>query len=91
MTLLIIFYYFFKILDKNKKEFAKKFQVRPDKVKNLDEIYFKVERNINTRQISIFDIKINKVEYKDKNNSKLKYNIKNSQELKSLMKRIITS
>ena len=79
------------LLIKNKKEFAKKFQVRPDKVKNLDEIYFKVERNINTRQISIFDIKINKVEYKDKNNSKLKYNIKNSQELKSLMKRIINS
>ena len=79
------------LLIKNKKEFAKKFQVRPDKVKNLDKIYFKVERNINTRQISIFDIKFNKVEYKDKNNSKLKYNIKNFQEFKSLMKRIINS
>ena len=79
------------LLIKNKKEFAKKFQVRPDKVKDLNEIYFKVEKNINTRQVSIFDIKINKVEYKDKNNSKLKYNIKNSQEMKSLMKRIINS
>ena len=58
---------------------------------DLNEIYFKVEKNINTGQVSIFDIKINKVEYKDKYNSKLKYNIRNSQELKSLMKRIITS
>ncbi len=79
------------LLIKNKKEFAKKFQVRPSKVKDLNEIYFKVEKNINTRQVSISEIKINKVEYKDKNNSELKYNIKNSQELKSLMKRIITS
>ena len=79
------------LLIKNKKEFAKKFQVKPDKVKDLNEIYFKVEKNINTRQVSIFDIKINEVEYKDKNNSELKYNIRNSQELKSLVKRIITS
>ena len=79
------------VLIKNKKEFAKKLQVRPDKVKNLNEIYFKVEKNINTRQVSIFDIKINKVEYKDKNNDELKYKIRNSQELKSLVKRIITS
>ena len=79
------------LLIKNKKEFAKKFQVRPDKVKDLNEIHFKVEKNINTRQVSIFDIKINKVEYKDKNNSELKYNIRNSQELKSLMKKIITT
>ncbi len=79
------------LLIKNKKEFAKKFQVRLDKVEDLNEIYFKVEKNINTRQVSIFDIKINKVEYKDKNNVELKYNIRNSQELKSLVKRIITS
>ncbi len=79
------------LLIKNKKEFAKKFQVRPEKVKDLNEIYFKVEKNINTRQVSIFDIKINKVEYKDKNNSESKYNIRNSQELKSLMKKIITT
>ena len=79
------------LLIQNKKEFAKKFQVRLDKVEDLNEIYFKVEKNINTRQVSIFDIKINKVEYKDKNNVELKYNIRNSQELKSLVKRIITS
>ena len=54
-------------------------------------IYFKVEKNISTGQVSIFDIKINNVEYKDKNNNELKYNIRNSQELKSLMKIIMTS
>ena len=79
------------VLIKNKKDFAKKLQVRPDKVKNINEIYFKVEKNINNRQVSVFDIKINKVEYKDKNNSELKYNIRNSQELKSLLKKIINS
>ena len=78
-------------LIKNKKEFAKKFQIKPSKVKDLNMIYFKVEKNISTGLVSIFDIKINNVEYKDKNNSELKYNIRNSQELKSLMKRIITS
>ena len=79
------------VLIKNKKDFAKKLQVRHDKVKNINEIYFKVEKNINNRQVSVFDIKINKVEYKDKNNSELKYNIRNSQELKSLLKKIINS
>ena len=78
-------------LIKNKKEFAKKFQIKPSKVKDLNMIYFKLEKNISTGLVSIFDIKINNVEYKDKNNSELKYNIRNSQELKSLMKRIITN
>ena len=79
------------LLIKNKKEFAKKFQVKSEKVKDLNMIHFKVEKNINTGIVSIFDIRINKLEYKDKNNSELKFNIRNSQELKSLMKRILTS
>ena len=79
------------LLIKNKKEFAKKFQVKPNKVKDLNMFHFKLEKNINTGIVSIFDIKINKVEYKDKNNSELKYSISNPQELKSLMKRIINS
>ena len=76
---------------KNKKEFAKKFQVKPEKVKDLNMIHFKVEKNINTGIVSIFDIRINKLEYKDKNNSELRYDIKNSQEMKSLVKKIINS
>ncbi len=79
------------LLIKNKKEFAKKFQVKPNKVKDLNMFHFKLEKNINTGIVSIFDIKINKVEYKDKNNSELRYNIKNPQALKSLIKKIITN
>ena len=54
-------------------------------------INFKIDKNINTGLISIFDIKINQVEYKGKNSGELRYNIKNSQEMKSLVKKIINS
>ena len=75
----------------NKKEFAKKFQVKLDKVKGINVIHFKVQKNINTGLISIFDIKINQTAYKDKKSNKTRYNIRNSQELKSLVKNIINS
>ena len=52
---------------------------------------FKIDKNINTGIISIFDIKINQTAYKDKKNDKTRYNIRNSQELKSLVKNIINS
>ena len=54
-------------------------------------IYFKVEKNINTGLISIFDIKINQSMYIGKINGDSRYNIRNSQELKSLVKKIINS
>ena len=54
-------------------------------------MYFKIEKNINTGIISIFDIKFNQTAYKDKKSDKTRYNIKNSQELKSLVKNIINS
>ena len=76
---------------KNKKEFAKKFQVKLDKVKDINVMYFKIEKNISTGIISIFDIKINQTAYKDKKSDKTRYNIRNSQELKSLVKNIINS
>ena len=76
---------------KNKKEFAKKFQVKLDKVKDINLMYFKIEKNINSGTISIFDIKINQTAYKDKKSDKTRYNIRNSQELKSLVKNIINS
>ncbi len=76
---------------KNKKEFAKKFQVKLDKVKDMNVIYFKIEKNISTGITSIFDIKINQTAYKDKKSDKTRYNIRNSQELKSLVKNIINS
>ena len=76
---------------KNKKEFAKKFQLKLDKIKDINVIHFKIEKNINTGLISIFDIKINQAMFDDKNKSKSRFNIRNSQELKSLVKNIINS
>ena len=87
----IIFYSSNSLQIKNKKEFAKKFQVKLDKVKDINVMYFKIEKNINTGIISIFDIKINQTAYKDKKSDKNRYNIRNSQELKSLVKNIINS
>ncbi|MDC3082405.1 hypothetical protein OA333_02565, partial [Candidatus Pelagibacter sp.] len=87
----IIFYSSNSLIIKNKKEFAKKFQVKLDKVKNINVIKFKIERNINTGLVSIFDIKVNQSIYKGKINGDSRYNIRNSQELKSLVKNIINS
>mgnify|MGYP003717232259 FL=1 len=79
------------VIINNKKKFAKKFQVKSDKVKDINVIHFKVEKNITTGLISIFDIKINQSMYKGKINGDSRYNIRNSQELKSLVKKIINS
>ena len=87
----IIFHSSNSLQIKNKKEFAKKFQVKLDKVKDINEMYFNIEKNISTGIISIFDIKINQTAYKDKKSDKTRYNIRNSQELKSLVKNIINS
>ncbi len=79
------------LLIKDKKKFAKKFQVKLDKVKNLNKIFFKIEKNINTGLTSIFDIKFDQIEYEVNKSINLKYKIKNSQELKSLVKKIINN
>ncbi len=76
---------------KNKKEFAKKFQLKLDKIKDINVIHFKIEKNISSGLISISDIKINQTVDDVKNNVKSRYNIRNSQELKSLVKNIINS
>ncbi len=87
----IIFHSSNSLQIKNKKEFAKKFQVKLDKVKDINLMYFKIEKNINSGIVSIFDIKINQTVYKDKKSDETRYNIKNSQEFKSLVKNIINS
>ena len=87
----IIFHSSNSFVIKNKKEFAKKIQVKLDKVKNINIINFKIEKNINTGLVSIFDIKINQEVHQGKNIGKFRYNIRNSQELKSLVKNIINS
>ena len=84
-----IFYSTNSLIIKNKKEFAKKFQLKSDAVKNINVIRFKIEKNINTGLISIFDIIKNQAEYEGKNTDETRYNIRNSQELKSLVKNII--
>ena len=57
----------------------------------INVINFKIEKNINTGLVSIFDIKINQDVHHPKNNGKSRYNIRNSQEFKSLVKNIINS
>ena len=79
------------LLIKDKKEFAKKFQLKLDKIKDINVLHFKIEKNITSGLISIFDIKINQTVNDIKNNVKSRYNIRNSQELKSLVKNIINS
>ena len=76
---------------KDKKEFAKKFQLKLDKIKDINVLHFKIEKNITSGLISIFDIKINQTVNDIKKNVKSRYNIRNSQELKSLVKNIINS
>ena len=65
--------------------------MKSDKVKDINLIYFKIEKNINSGIISIFDIKFNQTSYKDKKSDETRYKIKNSQEFKSLVKNIINS
>ena len=75
----------------NKKNFAKKFQLKLKKVNDLNKVYFKIKKNINTGSILISDININYLDDKIENKEELSYNIRNTQELKSLVKRIINN
>ena len=74
---------------KNKRNFAKKFQLNPREVEKLDKIYFKINKNISTGLISIFDIKINKLDNSYIIKDDLPYNFRNPQEFKSVVKRIL--
>ena len=76
---------------KNKKNFAKKFQIKKTKVENINQINFKIKKNINTGLISIFDIKLNYLENRTKQKDSATYNVKNTQELKAIVKRILNN
>ena len=68
---------------KNKNEFARKFQLNPNKVKKINKIYFDLQKNIDTNEILISNIHINKF---DQNNiSKDSKIINNIQILKSFL------
>jgi len=72
---------------KNKKEFAKKFQINLKKIKNTDSIFFSLKKNIDTGKISISKIQINNINNKKEFNDV--YTVNNIQELKILLKRIL--
>ena len=75
----------------NKKNFAKKFQINQSKVNDLNKIFFKMKKNINTGSILIFDININQIDETNKYKKEHLYNIRNSQELKLLIKKIVNN
>ena len=72
----------------NKKEFSRKFQLSSNKVKNINKIYFDLEKNIDNGEISISNIYLNKID--TENFSEEHYIIKNIQVLKVLIKNILS-
>ena len=72
----------------NKKEFSKKFQVNSKSVKNINKIYFDLEKNIDNGEISISNIYLNKID--TENFSEEYYIIKNIQILKALVRNILS-
>ena len=72
---------------KNHIEFAKVFQIGSNKVKNINQIYFDLEKNVGDNQIVINNVKIN-----NKNNiskSDQKYIVKNIQNLRASIRKVI--
>tara|TARA_Y100000590_G_scaffold282632_1_gene317944 strand:+ start:273 stop:1637 length:1365 start_codon:yes stop_codon:yes gene_type:complete len=74
---------------KNKKKFAKKFQINLNKIKHINKVYFNLKKNVDTGKISISGIKINNL--KNENLFNKIYNVNNIQELRSLLKTILYS
>ncbi len=72
----------------NTKEFSRKFQVRPKNLQNLKKIYFNLEKNIDSGEISISNIYLNKVD--KKYFSEKVYIIQNIQVLKALIRDILS-
>ena len=72
----------------NRKEFSRKFQVSSKNLQNVKKIYFNLEKNVDSGEISISNIYINKV---DKQNFSEKiYLIQNIQKLKALIRDILS-
>ena len=71
----------------NKKEFLRKFQLSSSNTKNLKKIYFDLEKNIDSEEVSISNIYFNKI---DTNKfSQEYYVIKNLQVLKGLIRNLL--
>ena len=73
---------------KNRKEFSRKFQISSKNLQNVNKIYFNLEKNVDSGEISISNIYINKV---DKQNFSEKiYIIQNIQKLKALIRDVLS-
>jgi len=72
---------------KNKKEFSRKFQLSFKNLKNINRIYFDVEKNIDSGEIFISNIYLNKID--PENSSEDFFMIKNLQVLKALMRKFL--
>ena len=73
---------------KNRKEFSRKFQVSPKLLKNVNKIYFNLEKNIDNGEISISQVYINKID-KEKFSEKI-FIIKNVQLFKAFIRDILS-
>lgn len=71
----------------NTKEFARKFQISSGKSNKLKKIYFDLEKNIETGEISISNVHINKIDTKKETNKI--YIINNIQVFRSILKDIL--
>ena len=76
-----------KLIIKNHIEFAKMFQIASNKAKNINQISFQLEKNINETDFTISNIIINNV----KNNEKVKqfFTVKNIQNLRSHIRKVL--
>jgi len=71
----------------NKKEFSRKFQLSSKNLKNINRIYFDLEKNIDNNEIFISNIYFNKID--EKNFLEEHYIIKNLQVLKGLLRKLL--
>ena len=73
---------------KNRKEFSRKFQISSKMLKDVNKIYFNLEKNIDNGEISISQVYINKID-KEKFSEKI-FIIKNIQLFKAFIREILT-
>ena len=70
----------------NKKEFARKFQISPKKINNINNIFFDLEKNIDNGEISISNVYFNEID--TEKFSEEYYIVKNFQVLKGLLRKL---
>jgi len=73
---------------KNKKEFSKMFYLSKNNIKNINKIYFDLEKNIDTGEFLISNIQLNKLS--SDNNLDKSYIIKNLKDFKKILKKILS-